>query len=202
MEFGCCPVADDDYEMQSYDSQEGMGALSWVMSPSLPFGVAPPRMSKATWVSRSCRCCGGVLTGPVVQYLTCMAQVHGQCCAHRAGMLVCNLCANEYDFMRAHSRAQANAFGFSRALGAGGAIAGHAIGAMATVAVGGATRLVGRAGQGARQALGGLMMPTRGRPPQPFAPQPCQPMGRMPGPHSSVGVEDRSAVQEEMESSS
>ena len=129
--------------------------------PLVPTRVMSPNASSSsasgTWLVRSCHCCGDVLQGPAVSCQACGRSVHAHCCTSRAGLVACSVCASEFDLARAQQRAQASAFGFGRALGAGGQLAGHAIGAVATGTIGGAARLVGGAAAGARQAIGGLM---------------------------------------------
>ncbi|CAK0860304.1 unnamed protein product, partial [Prorocentrum cordatum] len=120
-----------------------------VMSPNAMTSTPP-------WIIRACQSCGDYLHGPSVQCESCGGQVHSHCVGVRAGIVVCYACVHDFDAARAQARFQASAQGLGSAMGCGGALAGRAIRAAATGALGGAARLAIGAAQGARSALGGL----------------------------------------------
>ena len=74
--------------------------------------------------------------------------------------MLCTACASELDFAYAHHQAghrmQMSSMGFGRLMGAGGQIAGQALGAVATGTLGGAARLFTGCACGARSAMSGL----------------------------------------------
>ena len=121
-------------------------ALTRVMSPNQRFGVQHGTSSStaSTWLIRTCKCCGDVVTGPTVPCQACGQQVHGHCTVARAGHAVCTECANEMDFAFAHAQAarrfQQHGIGFGRLMSSSGQLAGQAIGSVASGTISGAAR--------------------------------------------------------------
>ena len=92
--------------------------------------------------------------------MSCAASVHSHCITRRMGANVCNVCASEVDFQitqhNMQSRMQLSSIGFGRAMGAGGQLAGQALGAVGSGVIGGAARVLTGCASGAVAAVQGL----------------------------------------------